>query len=684
MFLKSKNKGFSLAELIVIIAILAVFAAILAPSLLQYTENSRAQKDESAMDEVVNAVQLALADEKCFDEALKYSCTNNYLTYSDSSGNYGQQINDGEFWAPDGSGRATTITFNPEYGPNNQIIYNLSKGIVNDMTYGNGSVAADRIMQGALVDNNQCYFNKLPQVYNTVKQTVGTDVITTSQTYRNSSFTIFIKFNQKDSTTVADVSGSFNGTNLYEGANAASGSGTSEYDSNGDAITTVTTPGSSTPNYTSSSLNGTGSFGGSANINNNIADYQQPTYIENIQKENKCYYYSTLKKAIDDVNNNTMGQNGDSTKEDAVAFVYTEDGTNYVVLLKDHTTNESIETTKTMTVVLGGHTISGSFKILSNTSSSATLTIDGRISGSTITSTSTAATNGVCIYNYGGLIVRGGTYNLICESPQKGGAAIASHTNSTFADIKEAVINCSGTSMKMFGIQAKRNSTINGCTITLSNNKTPSHTATIDTNLTTVGVYVLNDGENNIITNTQITTMSGEGRYISDSDGLDYYTGSICVFVLGNSEATISNCELVSACVGLQSQGGNVSVRDTRITGGRSVTTTTQTSTIYFENCQLSRDTSLVIQDVSGTAKAAMIIRDSNIAMHNCTINGSTARLYVESSSTLKISQSTFTNINKFTITGNSVIYVGTRNNLPSFATPNGTTIISTSETYKK
>ena len=172
MFKKSKNKGFSLVELIVVIAILVVFAVILVPSLMQYTENSRAQKDVSAMDEVVNAFQLAMADQDCYDEAIKYSCTNNYLTYSDSSGNYGQVIADGEFWAPDGSGRATTITFNPEYGPNNQIIYDLSKGIVNDMTYGNGSVAQDRVMEGALIDNNQCYFNKLIKTYKMVRQSV--------------------------------------------------------------------------------------------------------------------------------------------------------------------------------------------------------------------------------------------------------------------------------------------------------------------------------------------------------------------------------------------------------------------------------------------------------------------------------------------------------------------------------
>ena len=59
-----------MVELIVVIGVMAVLLAILAPSLLQYTEKSRAQRDDSAMDEVVNAVQLAMSDSKCYDESV--------------------------------------------------------------------------------------------------------------------------------------------------------------------------------------------------------------------------------------------------------------------------------------------------------------------------------------------------------------------------------------------------------------------------------------------------------------------------------------------------------------------------------------------------------------------------------------------------------------------------------------
>ena len=135
--------GFSLVEIIVIIAIMVVLLAILTPSLLKYVENSRMQKDDSAMDEVVNAIQIAMADSQTFDEVCSYAIPNNYVTYTDSSGVYGAKYTDEEFWAPDGSGNAVTITFNPD----EQGDYVIADALVNNMTLGNGSVAEQRVAE---------------------------------------------------------------------------------------------------------------------------------------------------------------------------------------------------------------------------------------------------------------------------------------------------------------------------------------------------------------------------------------------------------------------------------------------------------------------------------------------------------------------------------------------------------
>lgn len=65
---KKNNKGFSLVELIVVIAIMAVLMAVLAPAMLRYVEKSRTQKDDSAAAEVRHAVEIALSDESVYDE----------------------------------------------------------------------------------------------------------------------------------------------------------------------------------------------------------------------------------------------------------------------------------------------------------------------------------------------------------------------------------------------------------------------------------------------------------------------------------------------------------------------------------------------------------------------------------------------------------------------------------------
>lgn len=65
---KTNNQGFSLVELIIVIAIMAVLIGVLAPQFLKYVERSRVQKDESAIEEVRNATEIALANENIYQE----------------------------------------------------------------------------------------------------------------------------------------------------------------------------------------------------------------------------------------------------------------------------------------------------------------------------------------------------------------------------------------------------------------------------------------------------------------------------------------------------------------------------------------------------------------------------------------------------------------------------------------
>ncbi len=60
---KMNNKGFSLVELIIVIAIMAILIAVLAPQYLRYVEKSRLQSDNSAVGEVANACKVAAAND---------------------------------------------------------------------------------------------------------------------------------------------------------------------------------------------------------------------------------------------------------------------------------------------------------------------------------------------------------------------------------------------------------------------------------------------------------------------------------------------------------------------------------------------------------------------------------------------------------------------------------------------
>lgn len=79
---KMNKKGFSLVELIVVIAIMAVLVGVLAPALMSNVEKSRAQKDDSAMAEVAHAVELAIADEAAYDEVVAKLDENKKVTFS--------------------------------------------------------------------------------------------------------------------------------------------------------------------------------------------------------------------------------------------------------------------------------------------------------------------------------------------------------------------------------------------------------------------------------------------------------------------------------------------------------------------------------------------------------------------------------------------------------------------------
>ena len=65
---KMNNKGFSLVQLIIVIAIMAILSAALAPQLMKYIEKSRKSTDQSSCTSIESCVNAALAEEKIYKE----------------------------------------------------------------------------------------------------------------------------------------------------------------------------------------------------------------------------------------------------------------------------------------------------------------------------------------------------------------------------------------------------------------------------------------------------------------------------------------------------------------------------------------------------------------------------------------------------------------------------------------
>lgn len=550
------SKGFTLVEIAVVIAIMAVLVAVLAPALLRNVEDSRAQKDESAMNEVAHAVKLAMSDAEVFDEVCSYAIANNYITYTDSSGVYGAQYTDEEFWAPDGSGRAVTITFNPEENGT----YVLEHGLVNDMTYGNGSVADSRTAEGL----KQCYLSEMGdgKLYTKLKSTIGTTIEETSATYKNSSYTVFITIETVGDMKHAECYGLFNGTNLSPGCLASLGSGTTEYTPEQEAKTTK--PGGTTEsNYNNSDLTGGGGT---------------PPYVHNKDIENlqNFEYYSSFALAIQDVNSNSIGARADVDQTEGVAAISLDNGRPVVVLQKDHTETSTVTVNKDVTINLNGHILTFENIEKGLEIASGSTIIKGNY-GQLVATNHTS--NVYAIYSCGNLKIDGGTYRANGTSADKVGHVI--RIESGFGDIKNAKIESRGQNKSIHGIAVNVNgsATITNCDITTYANATSESRCygiyskgqatakgcNIKSTSHALGGVVNVDGGTYLATATPVficaadpampktaTMRNAHFGYMPIPEGYSYTSGTINIIIFGGHEETkdmtvwMDNCWLTS------------------------------------------------------------------------------------------------------------------------------------------
>lgn len=67
------NKGFTLMELIIVIAIISILSAVIIPSLMSYINKAKITKDVSTAKEIEKAIQMALSDPNVSQESINYA-----------------------------------------------------------------------------------------------------------------------------------------------------------------------------------------------------------------------------------------------------------------------------------------------------------------------------------------------------------------------------------------------------------------------------------------------------------------------------------------------------------------------------------------------------------------------------------------------------------------------------------
>lgn len=125
---KMNNKGFSLVELIIVVAIMAVLIGVLAPAYLQYVEKSKKTTDCTAVGDIMNAIETIAADPAITwpSTGMSATLTSTGTTYVDTANNDLNKIVPSADVALSGQWSGDSIAITATKGTNGIVTFTLS------------------------------------------------------------------------------------------------------------------------------------------------------------------------------------------------------------------------------------------------------------------------------------------------------------------------------------------------------------------------------------------------------------------------------------------------------------------------------------------------------------------------------------------------------------------------------
>lgn len=382
-----------------------------------------------------------------------------------------------------------------------------------------------------------------------------------------------------------------------------------------------------------------------------------PLSVWELQRRYEFSYYSTMNKAVTDVNNGTTA-NADAEKGTAVAGVYTdENGGKNVVLLKDHTQNGRITISTDMTINLGGHTLTignDYYGIIGATGHSNTVTIDGRLAGSAYVMNGNDGGGVAILPNTNTFVLNGGSYKLnesvanasyyaVVVQTAAGGTVIASDCemsvnavsnsiavyNFGSANVSNCKVIASSKEKNAVGLyNYNGNATFSRCVIKAYADYTYSDSGYAESSqgIQNYGTLTMNDCYV-VGTHCGVSANSGElyingGTYEGYGHGGFYFCGAGTTSYV--RDAIIRDCEMPDGYTATANRNG----------AGMYISGNTTNQTIYMDNCDISGSSASQTIAYASTQNSNVYISNSEIkkldgGMGHIRIDNATNRLYI-------------------------------------------------------